>query len=1011
MLILRVNEKDINFKKDYKEHLESLYLASNIILNSIFLNKLDLSQQITLYKYQARITTRPTPFGLFAGVGLVEIGENTKVLLPPKKQYQKHLRLDMNYTGALIKHIANEPSMQSEIRWFPNNTLFQKQNKYRFIEHFFVKAHKIQKLSAVDYSTYLEQILATAQNGALLKDIALSIVAEDITYDEAYEFVLELINNQLLVSELEPTVTTSNNLQDIINTLASLNTDKAQDIVKILKEIEQDIAYINTTEIGIGIAIYEKLKEKISTLGVAFNASKLFQVDMFIPNIKGSVSKQHINDVEKAIALLKKLNRYNDPLKPVKVQFQKLYEENEIPLFDVFDNENGLFYSNESSISPLIDKVYLNANIESEIKIKNTIQEKFTNDIFQKVISEKEKIVKLSIKSLPEALQQYKNDEQMPPTYSTMVRIFKENGQDKIFLETVYGHSAIDLLGRFAHLDVGIEKHIKNLAQQEDELLNNAIIADIVHLPEDRTGNILLRPVLHSYQIPYLAKANVAKEFQIPVSDLMLSLQGNRFVLRSKKLNKEIIPRLSNAHNYSNSLSLPIYKFLCDMQNQNTYTWLGFQWGHLRNYFVFSPRVEFQNVILDLAQWQFNKSHAKDLLEAFKQKNKSKTEEELNKWQQKYEVPNKFLLAEGDNELYINMEDELARKVFVDEIKNKETFVLKEFLMTEDNDTVSGPDGNYAHQFVASFVNEDYNIPKFEPKKETKSIQRKFSLGSEWLYYKIYAGSKTLDHLLKNEIKALSEEFLDKNLIDHWFFIRYTDPDLHIRVRFHFKDINYIAKVIFRINEVLEPLIAQRVIHKLENEIYNREIERYGSNTILLSEQLFSYESQIITAFISLIEGDEGEEVRWLFALKMIDCLLSDFGLSLDEKIEFVNNLKQGFTQEFHFGKAQNQTLNDKYREERQNIAKMLATTIDTEDEWALLFELLQKKSEMTEELIAEILIIKEKNELEIDFYNLLASYTHMALNRLFISQQRLNETAVYFLLEKYYRGLKAYNK
>ena len=89
----------------------------------------------------------------------------------------------------------------------------------------------------------------------------------------------------------------------------------------------------------------------------------------------------------------------------------------------------------------------------------------------------------------------------------------------------------------------------------------------------------------------------------------------------------------------------------------------------------------------------------------------------------------------------------------------------------------------------------------------------------------------------------------------------------------------------------------------------------------------------------------------------------------------------------------------------------MLATTIDTEDEWALLFELLQKKSEMTEELIAEILIIKEKNELEIDFYNLLASYTHMALNRLFISQQRLNETAVYFLLEKYYRGLKAYNK
>lgn len=88
----------------------------------------------------------------------------------------------------------------------------------------------------------------------------------------------------------------------------------------------------------------------------------------------------------------------------------------------------------------------------------------------------------------------------------------------------------------------------------------------------------------------------------------------------------------------------------------------------------------------------------------------------------------------------------------------------------------------------------------------------------------------------------------------------------------------------------------------------------------------------------------------------------------------------------------------------------MLKTTIDEENDWFPLFELLNYKTEKTAETIAQILNIKEKNELEMAFYDLLASYTHMTLNRLFISKQRLNETAVYFLLEKYYYGVKAYN-
>ena len=53
---------------------------------------------------------------------------------------------------------------------------------------------------------------------------------------------------------------------------------------------------------------------------------------------------------------------------------------------------------------------------------------------------------------------------------------------------------------------------------------------------------------------------------------------------------------------------------------------------------------------------------------------------------------------------------------------------------------------------------------------------------------------------------------------------------------------------------------------------------------------------------------------------------------------------------------------------------------------------------------------MKENKVLEMEFNDLIGSYTHMSLNRLFPSNQRLHETAIYFLLEKYYKSIIVYN-
>ena len=68
---------------------------------------------------------------------------------------------------------------------------------------------------------------------------------------------------------------------------------------------------------------------------------------------------------------------------------------------------------------------------------------------------------------------------------------------------------------------------------------------------------------------------------------------------------------------------------------------------------------------------------------------------------------------------------------------------------------------------------------------ETHKAQRTFIIGDNWLYYKIYTGAKTSELILTESIRPVVEELLKNNIIQKWFFIRYSDPHYHIRIRIY----------------------------------------------------------------------------------------------------------------------------------------------------------------------------------------------------------------------------------
>jgi hypothetical protein len=290
--------------------------------------------------------------------------------------------------------------------------------------------------------------------------------------------------------------------------------------------------------------------------------------------------------------------------------------------------------------------------------------------------------------------------ENAPATFSAMIEVTNLNNEETIILCSSGDSSASKLLGRFCSGNKEIHSLVNDIIRKEKEYHKDKITAEIVHIPESRTGNILRRPVLREYEIPYLSNSEVENEFQIPIEDLTLSIEKDRIVLKSKKLNKEIVPFLSNAHNYLFN-SLPIYHFLCELQHQDIQPIHNFSWGVLESHYNFFPRVYYKDVMISKAKWIVSKEEFQKINTATKNKF-----EIFATWRMNRGISRYVNWVDNDNTLWVDLEAEICVEMLLNSVTKFDKITLEEFLFTEKSVVQNQLEENYANQFIVSFYKE-----------------------------------------------------------------------------------------------------------------------------------------------------------------------------------------------------------------------------------------------------------------------------------------------------------------
>jgi thiopeptide-type bacteriocin biosynthesis protein len=936
--------------------------------------------EITLAKFINRSTTGANPLGLFAGCAPVTWGDTTDLQLGDS--YQR-VRLNVNAAVNISRRLLNDRAIKVLLNYRVNKTLYTLNGTYRKIESQTSNCSKY-KATSVPVTANLQEVIGFCADARPYNELHSFIGQLPGKNDKtATAFFDELIENQVLWSELEPQIYGEDYLDQVIGIFTRLAHESAdaQNYLSKLNAVKQVLTGTDSV-----ITKNNKVAMILKNLSGEASQGTLLQVDYFKQGASATLDKAYADKLLDAIDMLNRITprHQSKNLKTFVKRFSDRYHEREIPLMEVLDPDKGIGHA---------PKRYS----ESSNYIVDDQDSQYTDAvkwlIGQIVNNPGQEIIHLQKGQFDNIKA---NDDELPPSFSVMFRI---SGDDEplLYLEHCGWPAGVSMFGRLANAEKNFGQVLDEIAETEARIYEPAIVAEIIHTPDDCLGNFTSGPY-RNYQ---LQTHNGADNQAVNLKDLLISVKGNDVILRSAKLGKRIIPRLNIAYNYGMT-ALPVYQFLADLQSQDSKYQLGFNLDVLPKLGVTkTPRVVYEGVILALKTWYITNADLQQLLKAMA----DNYEEAWARFVKYWDLPSSFVYNDTDSELVVHINSRLEVAAWLSSCKKKNEIVLQEYIGNRSNVILKKKDEKVVgSQFVAVLKRSEKTADKYTTMIPLigNAAKRQFFPGDEWLYVKLYCGIKTAEQVIGNELIQLSKKLYHEDLIDQWFYVRYADPEPHIRFRVHLASVFALGRVIQSINSAFSGLIKSKQIWKVQFDTYERELERYGEASIELVEQLFFNDSLAVASLISRTDMTENfDEARWLWGLLSIDRLLNDFDFGLPQKIELAELLAASSHPEANYDNLLSKQLTFKYRHYKSRIEGLFAPGAVPIGEDLLRYRSLNNKpaASLLSELISSGTVPQDLNLL-------VMSLVQMSMNRLFKTKLRVHELGVYDFLLLYYKSV-----
>ena len=502
--------------------------------------------------------------------------------------------------------------------------------------------------------------------------------------------------------------------------------------------------------------------------------------------------------------------------------------------------------------------------------------------VFQ-AVREKTKIIHLNEESIDKLSLGDYNEMTFPQSLELNVSIVKDctapidtGGYVLVVSPNVGATMAGQHMGRFADM-VGptIIDEMKRVARRTSPS-EDVIVSELVYLPaRRRLANVTIREPICVFETPFAVTQSVSDKFIVPVSELGVSLQENRFVIRWST--KDKIVQFRSGHMLNSQHAPPVIRFLGEIARDGVTQLCGFDWGDATG-FEFLPRIQLGNIILSAARWRLTRVSVGTKALA----TNALFREFFSAWRSQWDLPAALSLTYGDNCLPLNVEDSSC----VDEIraelrKSAEgACILQEELPSFGSPWLPSLNGGNHHaEIVVPMTLRMPQPMQVDPLPYVWRDRANRGLqvpGGNWVFVKLYGSKEDQDDLIASDMYRFVQELQRVAGTLVWFFVRYADPSAHVRLRIKIP-LGFRYEQIFReVADWCKILIDDGKLIRFTFDTYEQELHRYGGESgITKAEEVFCADSSMVMKMLRTTLMD----TRDVSIIVIIDDMLQSFGL------------------------------------------------------------------------------------------------------------------------------------
>jgi thiopeptide-type bacteriocin biosynthesis protein len=917
-----------------------------------------------LLRYLIRMSSRPTPFGYCAGVAFGTFAAKTNATL--ERFEGTGIRPDMHWLLTFLAEMETHFLSSLKVQVTPSLISFGKRGiglrSGKDDQHaermWFTLTPVFYRLC---FHARIPLPYADLKN-ALLTDFP------QATGEIVDAFLHDLYAIGILLTTLSPT-----DEQDPLGYVLKLLRPiaDASSVVVQLEALQEMISSVPSDVHALSTLIQQQ-----HALTPHFE-EKTIQVDTRIHLRQNTLSSDIGQQAVQVADILLRLGMYPYGLPSIYVAqriFFERYGEQEVPLLTLFHPQGGF--------DTLYEREYDQQDLPQAQQEHLSHRAHLLRTLAMQAVNARETTLALTPDLVEQLSGRSLSKENLPPLLDLYMQVYA-NSPEAIDQGNWQGLATLLSLGgrtyqRFLYLFGEREQTwVHDVLQAGDALFPTHLCATLAFLPSNmRDLNVMHGPQWSAYVLPINCPSSRPPEQTLYPDDILVSLQHDHFCLRSRAHNKAV--RIIQSHMLSFTHLPPLARFLLEASRDGE-TFPGpFQWGQAGK-LPFLPRLTWGKMIVSLAQWTLSQ-------EIF---TRAGQEQEgvpwfrvLQDWREQWRVPRYVYLVEGEDRLLLDLEHPCMVDILQQELAKarttKKTLTLQETFFHEKTCWLRDQKGNlYVSEIVIPLVrttvSPEPSLPNTPPQGFAEK-ERRFLPGQAWLYLKLYLPEGLHLPFLTGPLCSFVQQY--RPLFDIWFFVRYRDPQEHIRLRFHISNEQ-------QRTTLLQEILAWSLELQREGPIqcvidtYEREIERYGGpEAIHLIEGVFCANSEAVCALLAQ-QGKKDAHPPLFVAVYALDRLWADWGYDI--------NLRHQALQRFLPPGKETQTL-------RQQRLPLLTFLVHPPEYLSTIFDtqghILAQAGKAIHQLAEQKILWRSEDEI-------LWSLSHMLCNRL-LGTHHTDEQEVY---------------